>query len=77
MGYDVKKLGEKLKAKGVPVLENAAEETALQAYAAVKEWLQEEAALSENKIDDVVVTFFGQVDAVVLPLIDKIDKQEG
>jgi hypothetical protein len=75
--YDLKALGLKLKGKGLPVLEEAAEAAAGQCYLALKEWLQESAVLSENKIDDVVMPFIGQLDSMILPLIDKIDKKEG
>lgn len=75
--YDLKDLGLKLKGKGLPVLEEAAEAAAGQCYLALKEWLQESALLSENKLDDVVMPFLGHLDGIVLPLIDKIDKKEG
>lgn len=75
--YDLKALGMKLKDKGLPILEEAAEAAAGQAYMALKEWLQESAVLSENKIDDVIMPFLGQMDGMVLPLIDKIDKKVG
>lgn len=72
--YDLKVLGEKLKAKGLPVLENTAELV----YEAVKEWIQESAVVSENKLDDVIVPVaFPIIDKVVEPAIDKIDGQEG
>lgn len=75
--YDLKALGLKLKDKGLPIVEEAAEAAAGQVYLALKEWLQEEAIKSENKIDDVVAPFLAQLDPMVLPLIDKIDGQVG
>lgn len=75
--YDLKALGLKLKDKGLPIVEEAAEAAAVQVYLALKEWLQEEAIKSENKIDDVVAPFLAQLDPMVLPLIDKIDGQVG
>jgi len=75
--YDLKALGLKLKDKGLPILEEAAEAAAVQVYLALKEWLQEEALKSENKIDDVVMPFIAQLDPMILPLIDKIDGKEG
>ena len=71
--YDLKELGEKLKAKGLPVLEDTAEKV----YEAVKEWVQESAVVSENKIDDVAVPLaFPILDKVVEPAIDSIDGQK-
>lgn len=71
--YDLKALGEKLKAQGLPVLEDTAEKV----YKATKEWAQESAIISKNKIDDVVAPFYDQLDKLVLPQIDKIDGVEG
>lgn len=72
--YDFKDLAKKLEGAGIPVLKEAAEETAKQVYLAVKSWIKESAALSENKIDDVFAPFIDQADGVVLPAIDKINK---
>ena len=71
--YDLKDLGEKMKAAGLDV----AEEGAGKAYQALKAWFVESAALSQNKFDDMVVPFLGQVDAVVLPQIDKLNGKVG
>lgn len=71
--YDVKALAEKLKGKGLDLVEDGGGHV----YVAVKEWLAESAALSANPFDDMVVPFLGQLDAVVLPQIDKIDGQAG
>lgn len=72
--YSIKSLGEKLKSKGLPVLEDTADKV----YEAVKEWIQESAAMSETKIDDVVVPLaFPILDKVIEPAIDKIDGQVG
>ena len=75
--YDLKDLGQKLKDAGLPILEEALEAAAGKAYVALKLWVQESAVLSENKIDDVIAPFLGQLDPIVLPQIDKIDKQVG
>ena len=75
--YDLKALGLKLKEQGLPILENALEESALKAYTAVKEWAKESAVLSDNKIDDVVAPFYDNLDPLVLPMIDKIDGEVG
>lgn len=71
--YELKALVEKLKARGLDVAEEAAkimlEETC--------NWLQESAALSENKIDDIAALGIPQLKLIVLPLVDKIDGQQG
>lgn len=71
--YDIKVLKEKLVKKGLPEMEDLAEKV----YEATKEWYQESAVLSENKIDDVTLPFLSFVDQMVLPQIDKIDGQVG
>lgn len=71
--YDLKALAEKLRGKGLPVLETTAE----QVYAAVKEWYIESATLSANPIDDMGIPFIQYVDALVNPALDKIDGQPG
>lgn len=71
--YDVKALLAKMKDSGLDLVEN---EVGL-FYKNLKEWVQESAVLSENKIDDVIAPFVGQLDPILLPLIDKIDGQEG
>lgn len=71
--YDLKALGVMLKAKGLI----QAEDLAGDAYLVFKTWLKESAVLSENKYDDLAVPFVDQLDAIVLPQIDKIDGAEG
>lgn len=71
--YDVQDLLGRLKGDGLDLVEH---EVGL-VYKHLKEWIQESAVLSENKIDDVVAPFIGQLDPVMLPLIDKINGHEG
>lgn len=71
--YDIKALGEQLKAQGLDMAEDAAGKV----YVALKTWLTESAKLSKNPFDDMVAAFLPQVDAVVMPQIDKIDGQVG
>lgn len=71
--YQLKDLGAKLKARGLDL----AEEAVAILYVEMKAWLKESATLSENKIDDIVAGFLDQMDAVVLPQIDKIDGEVG
>lgn len=75
--YDLKVLGERLTAAGVPVLAESAEEVGKKAYDVIKGWAKESAVLSENKVDDFVAPFYDQLDPLVLPAIDKIDGQVG
>lgn len=71
--YDVKALGLKLKDAGLPLAEEALEIGAIKAYVALKEWIKESAALSENKVDDLAAPFIDQLDQVFVPLIQKLD----
>lgn len=72
MGYDVKKLGEKMKAKGLPVLEDTAE----QMVDALFEWLKEEIEASEGKLDDLALPFLPAGKAIVDKVVDKIDPSD-
>jgi hypothetical protein len=66
--YDVKDLLEKLKAKGLPVVE----ETAKQVVVAVFEWLEESAVASATPIDNIAVPFYPMIKELALKEIDKI-----
>lgn len=72
--YDVQDLLSRCKADGLEL----AEQEIGKVYKHLKEWAADSAALSENKIDDVVepLAFIG-LDPILLPLIDKIDGQVG
>lgn len=71
--YDLKDLGEKLKAEGLDLAEDAAGK----AYKAIMAWFKESAALSANPFDDMVAGFSAQIDGIVMPQIDKIDGKVG
>ncbi len=76
--YDVAELGEIVKQElinaGLPgAAEIALEKVGKAAYEGVKKWAKESAVLSENKIDDFVAGFYDQVDAIVVPQIEKLD----
>lgn len=75
--YDLGELGKKLQATGLPVALDALEAEAGKVYVAVKEWLQESAVISENKIDDFVSPFLDKLDPFVMPVIDKINGKPG
>jgi hypothetical protein len=71
--YDLKDLGLKLKAAGLPIAEEALEHAGAKVYQAFKQWAKESAVVSETKIDDVVAPFYDQLDPMVIPLIEKLD----
>lgn len=71
--YDVKDLLEKLQSKGL----NVAEEAAKVLVEEVLAWVSESAALSENKIDDLVAVIVPVVKPYILKAVDSIDKVEG
>ena len=75
--YELKALGEKIKAKaaekGLSIAEEGLETLAEATYLAMKEWATESAVLSENKVDDFIAPFYANLDAFVLPQIKKID----
>lgn len=75
--YDLKALGEKIKANaaadGLHIAEEAAEKLGKAVYFGVKDWAKESAAKSENKVDDFVANFYDQIDAYVVPQIEKLD----
>ena len=61
------------KKEGLVLAEEMIETLAKAAYNGVKAWAKESAQLSTNKIDDLVVPFYGYLDSLVLPQIEKID----
>lgn len=71
--YDVQNLLSRCKADGLDL----AEAEAGLFYKHLKEWIQESAVVSENKIDDVIAPFISQLDPIMLPLIDKINGKQG
>lgn len=71
--YDLKMLGDKLKENGLELAEDAAGIV----YKCVKEWVKDSAVKSSTPYDNVAIIVMDQLDAVVLPQIDKIDGEEG
>lgn len=75
--YSIKELGQiiadEAKKSGLALAEDAVEQLGKSAYMGMKRWVQESAALSSNKIDDVLAPFIGQLDPIVLPQIEKLD----
>lgn len=71
--YDVQDLLMRLKGDGMDLTEK---EVGL-FYMHLKDWFKESAAISDNKIDDLIAPFISQLDPIFLPLIDKINGKEG
>ena len=73
--YDLKDLALKLKDRGLPIVLDAAESTAMNVYLALKDWLKESAPLSGNTWDDMLAPHYDKIDALLKPQIDKINKK--
>lgn len=71
--YDPKELLNKIKAQGLPVLEDGAEKLTR----AVFEWLKQSAEVSATPLDDVAVAFYPHIEKMALDQIDKVDGQVG
>lgn len=71
--YDLKELGKRLKEKGLV----QAEDLAGDVYVVVKQFLRDSALLSKTPYDNIAVPFLDNLDALVLPQIDKIDGVPG
>jgi hypothetical protein len=71
--YDVKVLGERLKALGLPVLEDTAEKVLKELFV----WLKESAVLSKTPYDDMISLIYPQIEAFIKSHIDKIDGVQG
>lgn len=70
--YDLKVLGQRLKAKGLVEVEDAAEGI----YTELKAWIEESAVISKTPYDNMALIIFPQLDSLILPAIDKIDGEE-
>ena len=70
MGYDIKKLGAKLKARFPELAEDAAECVAKDVFA----WAKEEATANKHT---VVLGVVAAAEALIFDLVDKIDGKEG
>ena len=67
--YQLKALVDKLKARGLDVAEDAAKIMVEETF----NWVGESAAMSENKVDDLVALGLPKLQEIVMPFIDKID----
>lgn len=71
--WELKGLVDGLKAQGLDIAEDAAKVVAV----SVLDWVEQSVKLSENKYDDLIVTFLPMAKAEVLKLVDKIDGKIG
>lgn len=75
--YDLKELGQIIKEEaakqGLTLAEEAVETLGKSAWTGAKRWVNESAALTPNKIDDVVAPFLSTVDGLVNQSIEKTD----
>ena len=67
--FDIKALGEELKAQGLPLLEDGAEK----AYAALNTWLKKSAAIQGGLVGSILPAALDAVDGYIKAQIDKID----
>ncbi len=70
--YDPKGLMDELKAKGMDLAEDAA----MVIYDSVDAWLMKSAAMSENKVDDLLLAILPVARTYVKEQIDKIDGEK-
>lgn len=67
--FDLADLGEKLKAAGLEL----AEENVKVLVPIMLDWIQASVALTENKFDDFFLIARPQIEAVIMPAIEKIN----
>lgn len=71
--FDLKALGEELKAQGLPLLEDGAEK----AFAALDLWLRKSAAIQGGLVGSILPAALDAVSGYVADKIDAIDGVEG
>lgn len=75
--YELKALGLKIKEEaakdGLTLAEETLERLAKAVYIGTKAWAKESAVKSETKIDDFIAPFYDQMDAFVIPQIERLD----
>ena len=71
--FDMKALGEELKAQGLPLLEDGAEKV----YAAVTTWLRNSAVIQGGLVGSILPAALDAVDGFAKAQIDKIDGEVG
>lgn len=73
MAYSLKKLGLKLKDRGLDVAEEALKAVVEETI----DWVAESAVESKNKLDDILVPVLLMAKPHILKAVDKIDGEEG
>ena len=71
--YDLQNLLQRCKARGLDLVE----EEAKIVFHELVGWAQDSAALSPGKVDDLVALGLPELEKLVMPLIDKIDGEQG
>lgn len=71
--YDLKLLGEKLKAQGLDLAEDAVEALARGVF----DWIEESAKISPNPFDNMAMILMPQLRKIAFKEIDKIDGKKG
>ena len=71
--YDLKVLGEKLKARGLDLAEEGAKIVVEEMFS----WLEESCKVSPNKYDDLLLVVMPIVKPEIMKQVDKIDGKEG
>jgi ferritin-like metal-binding protein YciE len=75
--YNLKDLGEMIaneaRNDGLQVAEEALEKLGVAVYIGLKQWAKESAALSENKVDDLLAKFLDYADPYVLEQIARVN----
>ena len=71
--YDLKVLGEKLKARGMDIAEESAKVIVQETFA----WIKESAPISATPYDDMAMLVMPKLEEVILSGVDKIDGQVG
>lgn len=72
MAYDLSKLGERLKGKGLDLAEDALALIVSESF----DWVAEEATLSETPYDDLLAVVAPVAKSKVLEFVDKIDGED-
>lgn len=73
MAFELNKLGDKLKAQGLPIVEDGAEKV----FKCVTEFLKEECMAHPNGLFKMAVPVIEVIEPLVQNQIDKIDGQAG
>ena len=73
MAFELSKLVEKLKAKGLDIAEDAAEHV----VESVFDWVEEGVVETPNQYDNLLLAVIPSIKKIALDQVDKIDGEEG